>query len=239
MIAPISIAPVTGHGRTLADIVRPCPAQPADVAEARFLARRKELYEIKHPETRHVKERGGPGRGKTNDNLADVFVPSFSADTAAKTGESERTVQRKVRRAEKIVDDVLERIEGTANDKGTVLDRLAKMEPVGFVVSLNLKRRHLSESQRAMVAAKLANMEQGRPPENRPIGLFTSEYPPAVSQAEAADMLNVGHRSVKRAKQVVDDGTPELVAAVESGAASVSAAACCAGSVTSKRTRAR
>jgi hypothetical protein len=34
-------------------------------------------------------------------------------------------------------------------------------DPLGFILAMNLHRRHLNESQRAMVAAKLANMTHG------------------------------------------------------------------------------
>lgn len=88
---------------------------------------------------------------------------------------------------------------------------------VAYVLSLNLARRHLNESQRAMVAARLATMGEGRPKETAPIG--------AVSQPEAADLLNIARRSVQRARVVLDDGTPELIAAVEQGHIAVSQAA--------------
>lgn len=88
---------------------------------------------------------------------------------------------------------------------------------VAFVVSMNLVRRHLDESQRAMVAAKLANMGKGRPGENRSIDPF--------SQPMAAELLNVSVPSVKRAKQVQEQGAPELAALVEAGEVAVSTAA--------------
>jgi len=34
---------------------------------------------------------------------------------------------------------------------------------LAFVVSMNLRRRHLDESQRAIIAATLANMNESRP----------------------------------------------------------------------------
>ena len=71
-----------------------------------------------------------------------------------------------------------------------------------------------------MVAAKLANLEQGRP------SAKAANLPDSgVTQQRAAEMLNVSERTVRAASKVKDDGAPELVAAVESGKVSVSAAA--------------
>lgn len=86
-----------------------------------------------------------------------------------------------------------------------------------FVVSLNLKRRHLNESQRAMVAAKVATLDKGQR-QDRSID-------PSTTVHQAADLLNVSEPSVKRARKVHDRGAPELTRAVERGDISVSAAA--------------
>jgi hypothetical protein len=47
----------------------------------------------------------------------------------------------------------------------------------------------------------------------------------ALTDADAGKLLNVGERSVERAKTVQRDAIPELTAAVERGEVSVSAAA--------------
>src|SRR5260221_2102091 len=83
-------------------------------------------------------------------------------------------------------------------------------DPVAYVVSLNIKRRHLDESQRGMVAAKLATLRDGQRAdlvEGLPIG-------------RASEMLNVGERTVARAREIIDHCAPELVRAVEQGAVS-------------------
>jgi N6-adenosine-specific RNA methylase IME4 len=90
-------------------------------------------------------------------------------------------------------------------------------DPVAFVVSKNVARRHLDESQRALAAAKIATLQKGRPIENASIEAF--------SQNDAATLLNVSRSGVQRAREVLNEGTPELVRAVERGQIAVSKAA--------------
>jgi ParB-like chromosome segregation protein Spo0J len=89
---------------------------------------------------------------------------------------------------------------------------------VAFVVSLNLHRRHLDESQRSLVAAKIATLDVGRP-ENNSANLQN------LSQPEAAALLNVSTRSVASARKVLDDCILALVRKVERGEMAVSTAA--------------
>lgn len=90
---------------------------------------------------------------------------------------------------------------------------------VSFVVSLNLHRRHLSESQRAMLAARLVTVDSvGRPKKPPPLGVI-------ISQGDAAELLNVSKRSVSRSAKVLKDGVLELADMVDSGSVTVARAA--------------
>jgi hypothetical protein len=94
-------------------------------------------------------------------------------------------------------------------------------DPVGFVLSLNLTRRHLNESQRAMVAAKLTTFEHGgvRSKSSK------EDLKPSITQGQAATRLNVSKPSVERAAKVIKEGTKALAKAVESGDVPVAVAA--------------
>lgn len=108
-------------------------------------------------------------------------------------------------------------------------------DPLAFVVSLNLKRRHLNESQRAMVAARLAKMPHGGDRRSDQAANFPLD---GISQSKAADLLSVGERSVRSAKQVLTAGIPELAQAVDRGEIPVSRASKIAGeSETGQRQR--
>jgi hypothetical protein len=87
-------------------------------------------------------------------------------------------------------------------------------DPLAFVISKNLKRRHLDESGRAMVAAKLATLKLG-----------DNQHSEGPSIGEASKLLNVSPKSVERARVVQNDAVPELRHAVEQGHLAVSLAA--------------
>lgn len=89
-------------------------------------------------------------------------------------------------------------------------------DPIGFVVAQNNLRRHLSTSQRAMAATKLATLKWG-------VNRSAKNSTPAT--ADAATKLGVSTASVRQARAVREGGVPELVKVVESGALPVSVAA--------------
>ncbi|WLR92164.1 hypothetical protein [Shinella zoogloeoides] len=86
-------------------------------------------------------------------------------------------------------------------------------DPLAFVVSGNLHRRHLNESQRAIVAARLANW---------PMGLNqTTARPANLPVWRVAEMFRISPRSVATAKRLLSSRKPALIEDVSSGVLSL------------------
>jgi len=104
-------------------------------------------------------------------------------------------------------------------------------DPVAWVLSINMDRRHLTPSQRSMIAARAKPLfaeqaaareragKQIDPTLNLGEGRHERE-----SAAKAAEVMGVSRCSVDSASRVVNDGAPELVAAVDRGEVPVSTA---------------
>lgn len=89
--------------------------------------------------------------------------------------------------------------------KGTDLEAIAR------VASANIHRRHLTESQLAMAATRIATLSTGRTAASQ---MLPGE---AITQTQAAEQFNVSRTSVQRARRVIDKGSKSLQQAVESG----------------------
>lgn len=106
-------------------------------------------------------------------------------------------------------------------------------DPEAYVISKNLHRRHLNESQRAMVAARLKVSLEGQAQARSAANLkHGSKKPEAAnlpgrgdSRDIAAHKLSVGARTVDAASLVLDRGAPEVVRAIEEGKLAVTDAA--------------
>ena len=88
-----------------------------------------------------------------------------------------------------------------------------------YVLSMNIRRRQLSESQLGLVGARLANMGRSNGAAQRAASGET-----AVSIADAAVAVGVSPATIKRARLVLVHGTPADVAAIEKRAVNVTAA---------------
>jgi ParB-like chromosome segregation protein Spo0J len=88
------------------------------------------------------------------------------------------------------------------------------VDPVAFVLSANLHRRHLNESQRAMVAAKLASLPVGA-------NQHTKE---GLSIERASKLSTASVATANRCKKVLTAGVPELAQMVERGQVAASLA---------------
>lgn len=98
----------------------------------------------------------------------------------------------------------------------------------GFIISMNMHRRHLNESQRAMLGAKIIEVYEAeakkRKGKRTDLAADLSTGKKHRSSEDAAKVVKTSPRSVESAKKVMKRGTPELVGAVESGKIPVSAA---------------
>lgn len=92
-------------------------------------------------------------------------------------------------------------------------------DPLTYVLSKNLTRRHLTDDQRRMVGARLVTMKAGRPAEDK-----TSQIA-NITRESAADIVSADVAGLDRARSVIAHGVADVVEAVDAGRISVAAAA--------------
>ena len=110
-------------------------------------------------------------------------------------------------------------------------------DPVAYVVSLNLHRRHLDEGERGMVAARIESQFKPAAKERQKTSTggkrpqLRADSPRAEPRArdQAAAAVGASGRTTADAKRVITKGSKELIAAVDGRTVAVSVAAKLAG----------
>ncbi|WEG08649.1 DNA N-6-adenine-methyltransferase [Microbacterium horticulturae] len=92
-------------------------------------------------------------------------------------------------------------------------------EALEFVVDTNSTRRHLTQSQRALIAARLVGFRHG----GDRTAASSSQKP--LTHHDAAERLGISERTVRDGKLVLDHAPADLVDEVEKGLLAVRAAA--------------
>jgi hypothetical protein len=115
------------------------------------------------------------------------------------------------------------------------IDEQDDFDPVKWVLSMNLHRRHLGETEREAIAAKVANLTQGG---DRKSDAIKGPNGTLKTTEAAAEQLNVSERNVKRAKAAIKGGCKQLIAMLESGEIPSSTAAAFVKAVPDKKDQA-
>lgn len=113
-------------------------------------------------------------------------------------------------------------------------------DPIGFVVSVNIHRRHLTTGQKAMLALEVlslieAETKRGRPAKPKPADLFDADEPETRAnrpelpedkrraRTKAAQVVGTSGKAVGRAKRIAE-AAPDLAEKVKAGAVALDAA---------------
>lgn len=98
-------------------------------------------------------------------------------------------------------------------------------DPIAYVVSANIHRRHLDESQRAMIGARIRGMYEEAARARQHAGVSAKLHEGGKTSEKAAASVNVSARSVEVAARVLEKADPAVVAAVDAGLIPVHSAA--------------
>ncbi len=108
------------------------------------------------------------------------------------------------------------------------IDVRDEFDPVAYVLSINLHRRHLTTSQRAMIAARCKGVYEEEAKERQGARTDIKENLPECSKGQARDKagkaLAVSGKTVDAASKVLRSNKPEIIEAVDKGEMSVSKA---------------
>ena len=93
----------------------------------------------------------------------------------------------------------------------------------GYVIGLNLLRRHMDDVQRKAIAARLTNLERGTNQYKKKVEVLNNTSTPVISQAQAGAALGLTKSQVREGKRTMRQD-PELhEAAFNAGKAGVDA----------------
>jgi ParB-like chromosome segregation protein Spo0J len=109
------------------------------------------------------------------------------------------------------------------------IDEEEGFDPVAWVLSMNLHRRHLGETEREAIGAKIANLKHGD------VKTQKNDATNVASKYEVAEQLNVNAKGIERAKSAIKGGCKQLVEKLEAGEIPSSTAANFVKAVPDKR----